>query len=180
MTTVTQLNTSYAEQDVGFAGMLADSGDNRVESYVQGEASEEIAFGWGVVQGTEGTPPAADKAIKPVDANSKVVGIVLHSHNYHPDVELGTTGVKPKAMLSVLKKGVVYLYVEDTVVKDANLYLRYTANGAGKLVGQWRSDADSSKALLVRGVTAAASRTGAGLVKCNVDIDVNNAVAGLS
>lgn len=174
-------NDSYAEQAEGFSGQLSDIGmPKRVESYVQGEASASIPFGVVVVQGTEGADGSADKAILPVDANSVPVGIVLHSHTYDPRRQLDTTGILIKEMMSVLKKGRCRVYVEGTVVKGAYLYARYTASGGNTQKGALRADGDTSKALACRGIIAAESITGAGIIQVDVDIDAGNSVVGLT
>jgi hypothetical protein len=164
------MNNSYAEQSAAFAGMLADLG--RVKDaapYVQGEASAEIAFGAGVVEGTAATEAGGfNGAVLPVDANSVFAGVLLHSHDYDPRTELGTTGVKPGAAVSVLKKGRVWVYTETTVAKGATLFLRHTTNGAGTAKGQFRNDADTANAIEVP-VIAVDGRTGAGLVLVEVD-----------
>lgn len=172
-------NTSYAEQEAAFVGMLASiTMVKKASTLVQGEASAEIPFGVVVCQGdassVAGTP---DDALLMVDANSKVLGIVLHSHDYTRGTDLGDVGVKPKRLLAVLEYGEVYAYAEaGAYVKGAKLYARYTANGAGKLqLGALRIDGDTSKALLCNGITALETKTLAaeGFVKVRIDIGVN-------
>jgi hypothetical protein len=68
----------------------------------------------------------------------------------------------------ILRKGRVLLYVEGTVTEGQQLYCRYTVNGSAA-VGQFRADADSSKAAAVPVYTLEA-RTGAGLVLCEINI----------
>lgn len=171
---MTVLNTSYAEQEIAFAGMLANLADKKAITLVQGEASAEVPFGVMVCQGdASAVPGTPDKAILLVDANSKHVGIVLHSHDYTPGTDLGDSGVKPARLLAVLEEGEVYVFAEaGAFVKGAQLYVRYTANGAGKLVlGAVRVDDDSTKAKINKGLTAAETKTlaAAGFVKCRYD-----------
>lgn len=173
------LNTSYAEQSAAFAGMLADLTEKEASPYVQGEASAEIAFGAGVVEGTAATEAGGfNGAILPVDANSVFAGVLLHAHDLDPRTELGTTGVKPGAAISVLKEGRVWVYTEDTIAKGATLFLRHTDNGAGKVKGQFRSDADTNKAIEVP-VVAVDGRTGAGLILVDVDVLAGKMIAQL-
>lgn len=165
------MNTSYAEMERAFAGMLADASRRKhVEPYLQGEASAEIAFGWGVVEGTAAPVFGQyNKALIPPDANGVFAGVLIHADTYEPRTQLGDTGVKPGAALNVLKEGACYVYVEDAVTKGQQLFLRHTANGAGKVPGQFRSDADTAKAIEVPVVTREAT-TGAGLVQVDVDV----------
>lgn len=173
---MTTLNTSYAEQEAAFVGMLASiTMVKKASTLVQGEASAEIPFGVVVCQGdassVAGTP---DDALLMVDVNSKMLGIVLHSHDYTRGSDLGDTGVKPARLLAVLEYGEVYAYCEaGAYVKGAQLYARYTTNGAGKSQkGALRIDTDSTKAVLNKGITAMETKTLAaeGYVKVRVDI----------
>lgn len=172
---MTTLNTSYAEQEAGFPGMLANLFEKQAVTLVQGEASAEIPFGVVVAQGAAsavaGTP---DKAILMVDVNSKMAGILLHSHDYTRGSDLGDTGVKPQRLLAVLEEGEVYAYCEaGAYVKGAQLYARYTTNGAGKSqLGALRIDTDTTKAVLNKGITAAETKTLAaeGYVKVRIDM----------
>ena len=188
MGVVSQLNSTFAEQDPAYAGMLADLKDSQVDSYVSGEASAEIAFGWGVVKGADptggfqGTGAAGNNPTCkiPSGGGDFPVGIALHSHAYQQNADIGATGIKPTKMVAVLRKGRAWVFIEDTVTKGSALFLRYTANGAGKTPGQFRSDADTAKALKVRGISAALDFTGPGVCPVDVDMDAFNAVNGLT
>ncbi|MCP3683873.1 MAG: hypothetical protein GY861_14405 [bacterium] len=48
--------------------------------------------------------------------------------------------------LNGLRSGRLYVYVEEAVTSDDTVYLRFLANGATKIPGQFRKSADSSKA----------------------------------
>lgn len=186
MALVNEINLSYAEQTVGFPGQLADLSPSTKESMVQGEASAEIPFGAGITIGTVGdisTVASPTTAVLPSSSESDFEGVVLHSHSYVPaagyGAELGTTGVKPKAMLSILRKGRVYVQVEDAVTAGAQAYLRYTDNGDLKK-GGWRSDDDSSKARLIRGAMFRSSAAAGGIAILEVDVGVFKAAEGLT
>lgn len=167
---MTTLNTSYAEQESAFAGMLANAMQKKAVTLVQGEASAEIPFGVMVCQGdasaVAGTP---DDAILMVDTNSKMLGIVLHHHNYTRGTDLGDTGVKPERLITVLEEGEVYVFAEaGAYVKGAQLYARFDAGAGGSQMGAIRVDADTATAKINKGLTAAETKTlaAAGYVKC--------------
>jgi hypothetical protein len=176
---------SYSEQSRAYAGMKSDIREgNVVDSYIQGEASAEIPFGVVVAEGTastqEGTP---DKAILMVNGSSVVAGVLLHAHNYDRESQLGSTGVKPTNLISVMKRGQVYALLEGTCTKGGQVFVRHTANGAGKLQkGAVRADADTATAVLCRGLSFAETKAtnGDGLVLLNVHIDDVAAVSGLT
>jgi len=164
---------SYAEQARGFAGMKSDARDDTVESYVQGEVSAEIPFGVAVAQGTasaqSGTP---DKAILMVNGSSVVVGVHLHSHNFDRETQLGTSGVKPQNLISVMRKGQVMMVHEGAVTKGQPCFVRHTAGGGGSQKGVVRADADTATAVSTAALTFAETKAslGDGLVLVNVDL----------
>lgn len=160
---------------VAFAGMKADSGEDDCRTFAQAEASAEIPFGAMVAQGS-----ADNKAILPADANAKFVGVVVHSHEYVPTLEMGTTGLKPKVPMAVMIKGRIWVYTEETVALTDSVYVRHTAGAGGSQKGLFRKSADTATAVLVRGVRWISSRTGAGLVQVQVDMPIFYGVAGLT
>lgn len=174
------INTSYAEQEAGFAGMLYGTGPKLVDSYVQGEASAEVPFGAVVAQGTAGTSGTPDKAILMVDTNSVPVGVLVHSHAYNRETQLGTTGVKPAFVVDVLRKGRIYALFEGSVTKGNNAFVRHTAGGGGSQKGALRADADTASAVLCRGISFAETKSGGGYVLVNVDLDNVAATSGLT
>lgn len=172
---------SYSEQSPGFAGMKADSSDDDVASYVQGESSAEIPFGVMVCQGTAGNSSGTpDKAILPVDGNSVAVGVSVHSHDYAIDDQIGSTGLKPKNLLGVMRRGRIWVQVEDAVAVNAPAYFRHTASGGNTQLGKFRSDADTAKATKAPGCIFKTATTGAGLAILEVDLMANRAVVGLT
>lgn len=133
--------TSYAEQPAAFAGMLADATIvKHADTLVQGEASAEIPFGVAVAlstsPGTDGTP---GKAVLPAAANAKIWGVAVHSHDYDNRTELGTTGMKPKVLLSALRKGRIWVTVETAVVAGDRAHIRYAAGAGGSQLGAFRN-----------------------------------------
>lgn len=177
------LNYSY-DLAAGFPGLLADLAlVKTADTLVQGEASAAVPFGAGVVQGdastVAGTP---DDALLPVDANSKVLGVVMHSHAFNRETQLSAVGVLPTNLISVLRKGRIFVLWEGgAITKGSPLYVRYTA-GVGEQKGAFRHDADTADALICRGITAAETKTadGSTYLLANVDMSVQEGVAGLT
>lgn len=131
--------TSVLDQHaVAFAGMLVSSQNNDVQSYVSEEASAEIPFGVMVKQGT------ADDQTLLISAQADVpVGIVVHSHAYAKDEELGSTGLKPEVEISVLKRGVIWVTVEEAVTPASVVRYRAVVSGV-EVAGAFRDTADST------------------------------------
>lgn len=157
--------STYAQtMTAGFPGMKADLVDDYVRSYVNAEATAEIPFGVAVVQG------AADgSAILAVGAGVTWVGVVLHSHNYDPTYDLGTTGLKPKKTMNVLSRGTVWVQVENAVTVNSRAFMRHTAGAGGTQKGAFRGDADTATAIEARGCRflTAASAGGVAMLECD-------------
>lgn len=132
--------TSYAAGIVaGFPGMLYDTGVKDAVTMAQGEASAEIPFGVVVAKGTGDV-----KAKLPASAADVLAGIVLHSNEYHKTSELGDTGLKPKVPMSVLRKGRVYVLLEENVSKGDPAFVRHTAKGGNTQTGGLRKTPDGT------------------------------------
>lgn len=132
------------KQAVAYPGMLADLGNKYTESMVSEEASAEIPFGVCVAQGV------ADSQCELPDASGdKLVGMVQHSHAYAKGDggELGTTGLKPKACVNVLRKGRMYVVAETTIAAGDRLFVRYAAGAGGTQLGALRNAAVASETI---------------------------------
>lgn len=123
---------------VAFDGMQVDGGECRIESYVSEEAADEIPFGVCVKQGT-----ADDQCLKLTAITDKLIGITVHSHAYQKDVEIGTTGVKPKMTLGVAVRGQLWVPVEEAVTPASDVHVRAVAAGA-EVAGAFRDTADGA------------------------------------
>lgn len=159
--------TSYSyTMSAAFAGMLADVGDNDIFGAVQAESSLEIPFGVMVCKGS-----GDNDAKLPAASTAKLLGVLVHSHNYEPRLDLGTTGVKPGAMLNILNRGRIYVTVEEAVTKEDRAYVRYAAGAGGTQLGAFRKSAVTDETIDVtkkcKFVTSASS---GGLAVVEVDM----------
>jgi hypothetical protein len=155
-----------------FAGMLADNSDNDIISRTSSEVSAEMPFGVCLAKGaTDGT------ALLPATIDDELIGVLLHSHAYEPDSatspgDLGTTGVKPKAGLNLLWRGRMWVTVEQAVNQYDPCFVRFVANGAGKLQpGAFRKDSDGGTAINCQAVAkfVTSQATIGGLAMIQVD-----------
>lgn len=120
----------YSESpDVAVAGMKYDVGFDDTVSGVSQESSASIAFGAGVVRGT------IDDGVKLPAAEADIVkGVVVHSHAYAPDVTVDDDGVKPKAMVNVMRRGRIWVSPVTAVAAGDRGYLYYAGSEAK---GSW-------------------------------------------
>jgi hypothetical protein len=158
--------TSVSVQEtVAYAGMVGDIGAMRdALSFVNAEASSEIAFGTMVVQGS-----AADECLIPSGQSDVSVGIALHSHAFQKDNELGDTGVKPDVVLSALQRGRIWVPVTEAVAVGGAVRVFMSGGNAGKF-------GTSASAGVTKLITSSArflsATSGAGVAL--LEIDINN------
>lgn len=168
--------STKTKMDAAFAGMLADNSDHTTDSFVNEEAANEIAFGTMVKFGT-----AANGALNlsaSADAD-KLAGILRHQHAYNLDNELGTIGLKPKATLGILKRGKIYVNVDEAVNPKSPVRVRCTTNagalGAFNGPGTFRTTASATHTInCSKFMKFAGSTTGAGVVELEVDMTGSN------
>lgn len=147
---------------VAIAGQIADLNDSGSRTMFNEEASAELAFGRMVKQGT-----AVNQAKELAAQADVAVGIVMQSHLYEKQYEVGTTGIKPGAALDVLMRGEIYVEVGEAVgPADA---VRYNATGTGGTKGVFMKTASAGNTVLVKSARWLSSTTGAGLAKLSID-----------
>ncbi len=121
-----------------FPGMRSELKKNTIDSCVSEESSAEIRFGIAVKRGT-----ADDGVLLCTATSNKFRGIVQQTHAIEKDVELGTSGVKPKMQLDVAVEGVMYVLTEEDVTPTSAVRIRCVAGGS-EVAGAFRATADST------------------------------------
>ncbi len=123
----------------GLAGQIADIGPTDIMTHIN-EHGGVIPFGAFVTKGSgEGL------AVLP-DATGEVtglagLGVTVRSHTQPQDAGYADEDVMP-----VMKKGRVWVPVEDAVVAESAAFVRFVA-GEGEALGAFRSDADGTDAV---------------------------------
>ena len=126
---------------VAYPGLLIGT-QHTIIGMRNAEASAEIPFGYGVVFKSAGTTD--QDAILPTAETDLFMGVVCHSDVYDRTYtlasgstagELGASGLKPGAMMNVVRKGMLWVTAEDAVTVGQKLWVRCTAGGAGEVVG---------------------------------------------
>lgn len=142
---MSQTSVSASGQAVGVAGQVFDNAEVKdIISAFSEEVSAEIAFGSGVVHGVND-----QGALIPTLAADKTMGVVAWGMNHMPGAngDLGTTGLKPKAGLQVMRKGRILVQLDVGVVSVTpytdRAYLRWAANGGNTVLGRWGKASDA-------------------------------------
>lgn len=104
------------------------------------------------------------------DVTTLLLGIALHTHAIENVLTGAETGYTAGSAVSVLRKGRVYVSVENAVVQNGAVYARHTASGVNTQLGAFRSDADTANASLVPGArfVKAAAAGGITIVEINL------------
>ena len=164
---------------IGIPGQLADLhtaefGD--VVSETNEEASAELPFGVMVKAGT------GDDLVKNITTTAdKLVGVIVHAQNFAIPVQLGETGLKPGVTFGVLRRGRIYVRVEDAVTPDDEVHVRAViggANGYGEAGaeshGAFRGSDDGTDTIDITAFARWITSAEAGEVAV-VEIDMNQA-----
>lgn len=146
---MSQTSVSQSGQSVAVAGQLVDNqeGEDIVSRFSQ-EASAEIPFGAGVQFGT------VRDGVKLLTSSGVIEGVSVWGFNHQPGTngDLGTTGLKPKAGLQVIRRGRVYVLLDKTIsvaiVPSDRGFCRYTIDGVtNPTIGAWSNASDAGKNL---------------------------------
>jgi hypothetical protein len=125
-------STFSVNHAVAYSGQLADNGPHDIATMRNDESTAEMAFGRAV---RFASVSDAQSAKLPAAETDKVAGILVLSHAYDAELELGTTGVVPGAELNVLRKGRIWVTVEDAVEVGSRLWVRAVAGGDPEFLG---------------------------------------------
>ena len=155
----TQVN-EYMEK--GLAGQLADIGNADVITRANSQGAA-IPFGTFVTKGA-----AEGQAVLPT-ASAQVtglagLGVTLRSHT-QPQEE----GYADGDPMPVIKKGRVWVPVEDAVTAESAAFVRFVAAGAEQL-GAFRSDADGTDAVALPGAKFVCDAEAGGLALLDLNL----------
>ncbi len=136
------VQTSYSrDPSAAFAGMLGDARPSVISSRANGESANVPAGIFMKQSSTEGA------ALLLTAATEKLAGIVLNTFARNPgDVSVtlsGTDAYATKVEMPILEEGSAWVVCEEAMAVADSVYVRFSANGAGKLVvGAIRNDSD--------------------------------------
>ncbi len=130
MAAPTARQTSVADAAVSFPGLIADARSCEVDSRFSEESATNIPFGVMVVRGTDEDNGVLLPHTNAATAAPICAGVVVHGHDFSIDTELATDGLKPGVSFRVLRKGRVWVQVEEAV--NPGDAVRFRAAAAGQ------------------------------------------------
>lgn len=128
---------------VGFRGLLADPGmDKFTISLANGAAA---AQGFGIAVRRDAANPGEQFDI--FDATGQdVAGILVHTQSQQDPTLAGAGGVALLETASVLRRGRIWVPIEEDIAVGDAVFFRHTAGGGGTEIGAFRNDADTASA----------------------------------
>jgi len=159
--------TTYAEQSAYLPGMKGDARDDLVISAI-GEGA--VPFGKYVCRGTDAESqcklPAA--AIDVTTVTNRL-GVALKTHAIESS-DSGIPTYKDKDMVSIARRAVIAVVVEEAVTTASDVYVRY-ATGTGSLgLGSFRASDPGSEAAQLANARYVKGASGSGEIAL-VEID---------
>ncbi len=138
-------------------GELVTLDDAQIWTFTNG-TDAILPFGIGVVAGTgEG---ATGKVIIPADANGKFEGIVYATDTFEKrsgytlDDATGRVGYPRDREVSIVRRGVIAVFIDSDVSRGDPVYMRHTATpGTTGIAGCFRKDADTANAIAIPNAT---------------------------
>lgn len=163
-----------------FGGMLADDAENDIITMKNADAVS-MPFGYCVAFKT--SSPSSDlDAILPATSGAKLAGIIVHKQNYSrtftlPDGtvagELDSVGIVVGTGISVLRRGRIWVQVQQSVVPGDRLFVCYTAATIYTAIGQLGNADESSNTIDATRVGVFLTTAAAGkFAKLEVDFPV--------
>ena len=136
--------TSYTvDPAVGFRGLLADPGaDKFAISLANGAAA---AQGFGVAVRRDAANPGEQFDVFSATGQA-VAGVLVHTQSLQNPSLAGVGGVALLEEATVLRKGRVWVPIEEDIAVGDPVFFRHTAGGGGTEIGAFRNDADTASA----------------------------------
>ena len=159
-----QLNYNEVADD-GFAGLLGDSGEGMFLISRALEDAAAIAFGLGVIYGTD-----PEKQFDRFSGAGTLAGVLAHKQNRSQPALATTLGIVQNEVASLVRNGRIWVVVEEPIVVGDAVFVRHTAGGGGSQLGAFRNDADTATAQTVPEASwlKGSSTTGIALLQINL------------
>lgn len=139
------------------------------EDRVSGLAEVAIpSAGLVVVDGTDEGEVRLPTSTGQISSPGPRTGVVAHLHSR----EVGANVADVAGPVTVVRKGKRWLYSETSITRGSHPFVRHVAAGA-EVLGRIRNDADGSDATQAYWITVLESRTGAGLVPCEIELPLS-------
>lgn len=163
------IQTSYPiDKGLGYPGALATAEPCQKISRI---AAGAIPFGRGVSRRATpaDTPEQVGLPAASADVTATFRGVSVRDESRKPGV-----GYEVGDPVGVLRQGVIYVEVEETVVDGESAFCRFQSGAGGSVLGRFRNDADTASCAAVptgvfRGATVAGP---GGVLLCALELNL--------
>jgi hypothetical protein len=134
-----------------------------IHTIQEDSAKAEAALGFGLLVSQGTADNGAKRPAAAADVTTKALGFVRRLDGHYDgaaDSEFASGEIVP-----IVRKGRMWVEVEEAVGAGGAVYVRHTANGPLATLGKCRSDADSNNAALLPNAQYKSSTSGAGLAQ---------------
>ena len=160
--------TSYSVQPaVGFRGLLGDPNDDSFAIPLANGASAAVGFGIAVRRDV--TNPEDQFDIFNATGQD-CVGILVHTQAQENPALADPLGVDQLEVASVLRRGRIWVRVEEAVSVGDPVFFRHTAGAGGSEIGAFRNDADTASCDQLTGAAWLQGSSGAGVALLEINI----------
>lgn len=160
--------TAYTvEPAVGFRGLLADPNDDSFAIPLANGAA--AAVGFGIMVRRDVTNPE-DQFDNFSATGQAPVGILVHTQAQENPNLAGDLGVDQLEVASVLRRGRIWVRVEEAVSVGDPVFFRHTAGAGGSELGAFRNDADTATCDQVTSAAWLQGSAGAGVALLELNI----------
>lgn len=171
------IQTSYGySHDKGIAGMPYDL---TPAFDVTADATVAVEFGAGLVMATHSTSNNRIPVKLPDASNNVFAGIAVYDRaqqvNSGTPAGLGDLTTTEGAVypasepIRLRRRGRLYVYSEQAISPSDPVFLRYAANG-GLVAGNFRKDADTSRAFQITNAVWVSTTTAAGIAVVEINL----------
>jgi hypothetical protein len=116
-----------------------------------------------------GTDPDTQAAL-PSATGEVLAGVVAHQQAREDFSLAGDLMLADGEPASLVRKGRVWVSVEEAVTPGDDVFFRHTAGGGGTELGVFRTDADTASADQVAGASWLSTTAGAGIALLEINI----------
>lgn len=159
------IQTSYVfDKALGYPGCVVDAANTLKESKA---AAAAVPFGTLVCRRAspaDGQDVCANPAAT-ADVTARAYGVALRD-----ETRKHTTGYETNDQVTFLRRGRVWVTVEDAVVGGAAAFVRFTVEAPDLQLGTFRSDADTDKAVALPGAVFRSSASAGGLAILEINL----------
>ena len=159
--------TSYdLEQPVAVNGLIADAAGLPKSVLTYNNPVDEIKFGRAVAK-VSGDDNGVEK---PDSSGAILVGVAVRDISVEEGSTTAENAYPATSAVGVMRRGQVWVQVEEAVTPDDAVFVRHTANGPLTELGIFRTDADTANAIALTTAKFMTSAAAGGLAVLDLNI----------